>query len=388
MSIVARMLYCILVFLNNMERLIRELSKDGLEPVKVLHMPCNTPYVKKLHLPKAISIINGDYLIPNEITYQWILDHHDDTEFWRSFDVTHMHYGFEFEPIEIVKSALALFKKNDKPIVYTFHEMASVHGISNEAYQQYVQLIFANASEVITLSTSAQNFLTTNHSIFSYVIPHGAVTFINNQFERDDKDNPEVLFFGSLRSNRETATSLINVLLGTNDMNCRVSLVTRPFTSDQLANSPVLRTAVELMCRDVRAKIELTLPLSDDDVAERVRRADIIVLPYTNAGHSGQLELAFDCGTFPVITNVGFLESQIRLWPNQNETPYASIVNWNDGKTWLYQSRLVQAVRESISSLPQRSVDLRGRATFRTSEHSRILSLHHAIYNKALNIER
>lgn len=361
-------------------------------PINVLHVPCNTPYVKKLHREKDLSIANGSQSIPLEITYEWILDHQNEDSFWGSFDICHLHYGFEFEKLELIKKVFQLIQEQRKSLVYTCHELSSVHGMTNN-YSEYLHFILEHSSEVITLTEAAKKALIKTDPAMenATVIPHGFVSLPDtnkNIISNNPNATPEILLFGALRSNRDTATTLINLLLGTKKSDCRITLATRPFTNRQLNDSPILRTALEMMCRDSRAQVELTLPLTDDEVASRVKQADIMILPYSSAGHSGQLELAFDSGVLPVTTNVGFLDSQRKFWP-KNDGSIASgavVADWSDGKDWLYQTRMLKAVHESLDILPEfkKTIVPDERRRFREEEHQQILNAHVDVYRKAL----
>lgn len=368
------------------------MSKEN-DPVNVLHIPCNTPYVRKLQDEKQLKISNGRKLqsgvIPDEITYKWIDDHHDSEEFWSAFDVCHLHYGFEFEELELVKRVLEEIKKHRKKIVFTCHEISSVHGVKQEEYLKYLKAIVEASDSVITLTEMAKAKILETMQIDDgiSVIPHGFVVDPKTEdWSEHTKERglpPEVLLFGALRANRDTATSFINIALNAERLGCRVTLVTRPFTHQQLSDDPVLRTALTVGMGSSRTSVELSLPISDEEVMNRVKWADMMVLPYTLAGHSGQLELAYDCGVIPVFTNVGYFSSQRMAWPI-NDRSYGIEVDWHDGKEWLYQARLMQAIDESVRRVKVGSThtDLVARREFRLREHQAILAAHLEIYNK------
>ncbi|OHA34614.1 MAG: hypothetical protein A3A22_02045, partial [Candidatus Taylorbacteria bacterium RIFCSPLOWO2_01_FULL_45_34b] len=327
----------------------------------------------------------------SDISYQWMLEHERHAEFWSSFEVCHIHYGFEFERLEIVQKALSLLKQRGKPFVFTCHEICSVHGVSPERYDEYLRLILDNASEVMTLTDVAKQSLQAKYQNVSdvAVVPHGYVV-LPEEFRSERKETapsvPEVLLFGALRSNRDTAATIVNLSLNT-ALKCRIAWVTRPFTHQQLAELSVLRTALELVKGNPRVQLELTLPLTDDEVAARVGATDVLLLPYLSGSHSGQLELSFDCGVLPVTTDVGFLSSQRGFWPAKSSgIPNAVMANWTDGKEWLYQARFMVAVRDALMALPafKSSVDLGARKSFRALEHQSIVERHISVYSRVL----
>ncbi|OJI09370.1 MAG: hypothetical protein COV08_01305, partial [Candidatus Vogelbacteria bacterium CG10_big_fil_rev_8_21_14_0_10_49_38] len=334
--------------------------------------------------------VSSEETIPFEVTYGWIAKYREQVQLWDSFDVVHIHYGFEFEDIKTVETALDLVRSHRKPVVFTCHELQSVHGIPDDQYQQYISLILKHADAVITLTDVARRELTSTWRVTdTVVIPHGFVT--QPQCKDPSPDAvPEVLFFGTLRPNRDVVTTFVNAVFGTMDQ-YHISWVTRPFTANQLDESARLRLALSLAAGNPRVRIELVLPLTDDEVSNRMRCADILALPYNWAGHSGQLELAYDCGLLPVVANVGFLAGQHQLWPRENlSTPDAIEVNWSDGKSWLYQARFLQGLRDALKVLPdfRHSIDLEQRKSFRATEHEQFQDSHLAVYRQVLNKEK
>jgi hypothetical protein len=360
-----------------------ETSRKSL---KVLHVPCNTPYVKKLSRPDDFDIINGrTELFPEEIKFADFLKNSKDADFWDNFDVCHIHYGFEFEKFEVFHQAIQEIRKKLKPIVYTCHELNSVHGIGIEQYKEYLNILFQNASELITLTEKAKEEINIDKKV--HVIPHGQVTSPIIRNYTNTHNIPNILLLGTLRENRDLITSFINLNLGTSENECNVSFVTKPFTSAQIEKYAALRTAIEIAQKNTRNKIETLLPLQDKEFNQRVSQSEILVLPYSSAGHSGQLELAFDLGIFPIVTNVGFIESQIDNWPKDiAQIIRSTVVDWTDGKEWLYQSRLIKSVKNTLNLLPsfQEAISHEDRDEFRKNENTLILNAHSNIYNSLM----
>gem|GEM_PF-3409127 len=362
--------------------------QKGQDPVKILHFPCNTPYVRKLTEEGALNIVNNETMansevIPDTVTFRWILDHAESDEFWQMFDICHVHYGFEFEQKEIVVSAMRLFKQRGKPVVYTCHELDSVHGKSAEEYREYQKIILDYSSVVITLTQGCKEDLKKCFpNVSATVIPHGyVVNPMDFRFRNEKKSKMELILFGSLRQNRDCVTSLINLSQGIVS-ECKVIWLTTPFSKAQIEELSALRALFCVAAKNHNVHIETILPLSNDDLAYRVSNADILLLPYCYAGHSGQLELAFDCGALPVVTNVGYLNEQWESLPKVDAMHRAFFCEWSDGKEWLYQTRLMQSVHEAMEycSSEQLSIDIEARRTFRINQHKRILYDHRQIY--------
>lgn len=353
-----------------------------MQDLKVLHIPWNVPYIKGLHFPGNFVSVNT-FDTP---TFAWIVSQNDQL-FWNTFDVCHIHFGFEFEDIEVVEEALKTLARHGKAMVFTIHEISSVHGVGLEKYRQYVNLILGYSAIVITLTESAKN---ASREIFTptgdiVVIPHGRVACVSKDVWHtiSRPHRQKVLLCGALRSNREMTASFINLALSTEGRHT-VSLVTRPFTPEQLRDDEVLRLAVGLAgnkCVTVRT----ILPLPDEEMVNIFLDADVLVLPYKSAGHSGQLELAFDCGLPVVASNVGFLSDQCSAWPEE-EKASTFFIDWSDGKYWQYQQRLVAVIDDALqfARLNERRKAIERRQDYRSREHMQILHAHANIYKEAV----
>lgn len=364
--------------------------------IKVIHLPCNVPYTRKIKANGKITICNGVKLndikhYPFGITFKWIVDHSLDDKFWEFFDVLHIHYGFEFEPIETVNDALNLTKAKEKGIVFTLHEMESVHDTNQNFYENYLRAILQKADSVITLTKLARASLQDKYPQINKkitVIPHGYVVSPENTFfGYTRKAHKEINFavFGAFRENRELFSTLVNLYFATNSYNRGIYFLTKPVTKELLQSQPNVLSILTFIRSCEKFKLIMQPDFLDDEIADIIRKVDILILPYSVAGHSGQLALAMDLGVIPIISNVGFLQAQYEETINSDITkPPAIFINWNDGRHWKYQSRMISAIlnvcknirlyREKVkSSIP-------GWKKYRQEEHSLLLERHYKIY--------
>ncbi|HEY2004257.1 MAG TPA: glycosyltransferase [Candidatus Saccharimonadia bacterium] len=359
--------------------------------MRILQIPCNTPYVRKLHDGPRFSIVNGTtfgraQVIPAEITFQFMLEHAFDSAFWNSFDIAHIHYGFELEPHDTVAEALGLISDHGKPIVYTYHEPHSMHGADDSPYQRLLTLIASQASGIITLTAAAQQDLQriVPDSRPAVIAPHGYALNPDNPYfcrDRSQETDARVLLYSSIRRNRDLVTSTTNLLMGAVP-GTRTTLLTRPAPNAEALKE--LSALLTLAFTSPHGTVSFELPLSDDDLAQRISTMDILVLPYLYAGHSGALEMAFDTGLLPVITNVGYLSYQCEIWDQLAPTHVAA--DWSDEKPWAYQQRLMAAVKEAVAQLQEfrASLDPDARRRYRREEHLQILRTHNEVYRAAL----
>lgn len=363
--------------------------------VRVLHIPCNTPAIRNLRSSERIDLVNDNISgertgIPAEVSFGWITAQHNNPAFWNAFDVCHINFGFEFEKIEIVSDALQLLQVHGKPIVYTYHEPSSVHGVNDTEYQRFITTILQFTDAVVVMTEDARAHLIDHYADTPHVviIPKDCVIMPDHQHFGHASARglaPEVVLFGALRPNRDLPTAFVNLALGLHG-ECRVTLITRAFTRQQLETSSVITSAITIASGGL-GSIEPSLPISDEEMAGRLRTADVLVLPYHSAGHSGQLEMAYDCGLIPVATNVGFLESQSNAWSDEKgQRPPVVFVDWQDGREWMYQSRLLRGVREALRRLndfqPWNVTE--HRREYRREVHERIVELHYRLYLQIL----
>ena len=101
-----------------------------MEEIKVFHIPCNIPYIQKLKKTGYIRIVNTF----NTPSFSWLCSQAENVSWFETFDVCHIHFGFEFEAYETVRAALQLLKKYAKPVIFTIHELSSVHGVTQDVY--------------------------------------------------------------------------------------------------------------------------------------------------------------------------------------------------------------------------------------------------------------
>ena len=356
--------------------------------MRVLHIPFNTPYIHKLDdEPQFIAVNNRIQVdgrpLPSDMSYAWILEHLDDQAFTDSFDILHLHYGFEFEDMDLIN--LVLRRLSGKGIVFTCHETHSVH--ASPGYERYLRFMLSRADQLMTLTEGAAikitRLLTEPKPIT--VAPHGYAMDPRSPWfgGAGGSSVPEVVMYGALRPNRDTLTTIANLLMGCVP-DCHAQLLTRPIRDEAQMNA--LLPLANLARNNDYGQIELSLPLSDESLAERLASCDILVLPYLNAGHSGALEMAFDMGLLPVVTNVGHLPEQVEHWRLSDPDIPAVIVDWSDGKTWLYQQRLMDGIRSACGQIRRfNSADIADtRRAFRLEEHRKSLQAHDAVYRAAL----
>jgi hypothetical protein len=363
--------------------------------IRVLHIPYNTPYVRKLSSPifevvNCKASIDGS-TVPEYASLAW-LARQAKLDF---FDLVHIHF-FEAEPLDTIRCALQRCAEHRKAIVFTAHDLCPVFSRHDPGFENKLVETCSYSQAVVTLTPQAAESLNRNWGVTSTkatVIPHGYVLHPEHQLARSARSHAglvEFTMFGSFRPNRASYLALVDWFYGTARLGVRMNLLLRPLgPADPQAESTEARSVLSFIRQREERINAVMLPNPNDDVlASFLAQSDVIVMPYVWGTHSGQLELAFDLGLIPVITNVGFYRSQWECARGHVEEPIW--VDWADGARHLYASRLI----EGLSAASNRVVGRTTRSTaesfreHRLSEHQSILDAHRRVYSSSIETAR
>ena len=143
------------------------------------------------------------------------------------------------------------------------------------------------------------------------------------------------------------------------------------------------------MQSDKRLRLIMAPQFSDDELTANLKSVDVLILPYSSSGHSGQLALALDLGLVPIVTNVGFLPAQYEETLDAGgSSPPAVFIDWNDGQHWRYQERFVRAALNICENIADYRARLRASTDdwreYRRREHAVVVERHYRIYKQCL----
>ena len=99
-----------------------------------------------------------------------------------------------------------------------------------------------------------------------------------------------------------------------------------------------------------------------------------------------QLELAFDLGLIPIITDVGFFEEQWEMLENYIQRPF--FVNWSDGNEEKYGQRFLWAMLEAIDRSSPSNERRAEFHEFRRKEHGAVLDSYSEVYIRSQETTR
>ena len=359
-------------------------------PVRVLHLPCDLPYTQKLSSP-VIHVINGTRLadeseVPWKVTFDWLCAREDLT----FFEVLHIHF-FEGTPLETLHRALDKCLSGGRRIIFTVHETAPMFPRHRPAYQAGLDTICAAAHRVITLTRGGAAALLTRVPCVEgrlVVIPHGFVLDPDAPaWGRAGSGGPRVEYalYGAFRPNRDTYTLLLNWYFGLLHHRARLNILSRAIAPRDLQDPALHLPQIMAFLQGASERIRVVMAPhpTDEQVVDFLSRCDVLLMPYTWGSHSGQLELAFDLGLLPVISDVGFYAEQWQA--SRGHVPEPLWFNWSDGHVDRYGARLLDALLTAQDRI-EAGGQPANRAAYRrhrVREHAELLRAHLQVYTDA-----
>ena len=343
--------------------------------IKVLSLPSYHPYNKRFDNKKDIVFVNPDcdFFADGKSCSPEYLDKHFPPN---TYDVVHLHFEYYLITPDRLEGLLQYFKSKRKPIIWTCHDRNSA--LKEQVDQKHEQLLFENAEAIITLTAGCSHWLYKQfgqHTGGVEVIPHGYIThpsIIESEEEGIKKDrNLFTMHLGDFRKSKEYVCSIRDFLACSKLENARLQIIYRPaniFPRDNAENHQ-LEIFSELI-RHPRIITTCAFNIPDNVLTRAFLASHAVILPYKWGTHSGQLELARDCGSHIVVSDVGFYKDQ-----------WNSIFEWtvSDGKKDLYKERYQRAL---IAAYTQKPLTVAGH--WREDEFEQIIRQHVNVYNKAI----
>ena len=291
--------------------------------IKILSFPSRHPYVSKFNIGK-IEFVNPDsdyFSDPHKCSKEYLNKNHPP----KSYDIVHIHFSFDMIPLKDFENLLKNFRKNKKPIVWTSHSKDSQR-IKNYGKGKYQRLLFKYADQIISPTRGCAKYLISKygkHENDIKIIPLG---FIANpdyvkKIGKKIKKNKHLftMLIGEFRENKEFIQSIINFLQCSELKKAKLQLIFKPIYlyKKNCENIKLEMLQFHNIIQHPRI-ITISLPeISNEILIKAFLNSHAIILPYKWGTHSGQIELAKDCGCHVVTSNVGFYKEQwdkVCLW--------------------------------------------------------------------------
>ncbi|BDB45026.1 hypothetical protein Mkiyose1665_23490 [Mycobacterium kiyosense] len=239
----------------------------------------------------------------------WVDDNH------QSFDVFHVHFGFDALGPEVLAEVVQELKMHDKPLVYTVHDLRNPHHLDPAAHSEQQQVLVAAADELITLTPGAAQQIWLRWQRHAQVLPHPHVLDRDLIERRRSRDSTFVvgLHAKSLRANMDplpVVDALAGIVAELPRATLRVDVHDEIFDPDNHWFAPDVGAALLRYRRHRQVRVEVHPYFTDDELWAYLASLTVSVLPYRFGTHSGWLEACFDLGTAVIAPTCGFYHEQ------------------------------------------------------------------------------
>ncbi|MEU2003238.1 glycosyltransferase [Rhodococcus sp. NPDC019627] len=293
--------------------------------IRVASVPASHVYVRHLtdpggndtvvRLPDPVPAdgrkVPGGWWPPLMLDPEWISRNH------RSFDVFHIHFGFDAIEPALMKDIVHELSSRRKPLVYTVHDLRNPHHPDPEPHLEALDVLVPAATELVTLTPGAAAVIESNWARIPTVLPHPHV--VERPLIERARPASGAFVVGvhvkSLRANMDpfpvldTLTRTVSALDG-----ARLQIDVHDEIFDPANHwyapdaGPRLLSYAESDCVDLRVHPYF----SDEELWDYLSSLSVSVLPYRFGTHSGWLEACYDLGTAVAAPSCGFYAQQKR----------------------------------------------------------------------------
>lgn len=305
------------------------------QPVRVASVPHNQVYIR--HLEDFSSTSNSPvfrlsdpapdgsarsaesgWWPPAMLSAQWVDANHE------SFDLMHIHFGFDAIDPAQMGELIAQLRHHAKPLVYTVHDLINPHQPDPGAHRDLLDVLIPHADKLITLTAGAAREIKERWGADAQVLPHPHVV------DFDSMERIRALRETSLQESTSKAAPKIGVHL----KGLRPNM--DPRILDPLAaivaqlpgavlqvniHAQVLDPASTEYRGDLAQKLHAGVIdeqwelhahqyFSEQELFAYLASMDVNVLPYHFGTHSGWLEAALDVGTRVAAPDCGYYTDQ------------------------------------------------------------------------------
>jgi len=345
-------------------------------PIKILSLPARHPYMSKFDNAKYFNFVNPGTDLLGSGSYQ--PSFYDKNYPPETYDIVHIHFSFDKVPLPEFRKLLDYFKTVKKPIVWTIHSKESQR-VRNLGDGQYQKLLFEHADKIISPTEGAKRWLEGkfgNHKkeisviLLGFIASPDEVQRIGKNVKKDK--NIFTFLVGEFRENKEFVQSIINFLQCPALKSAKLQVIFKPINFHQKEHVTVRPEILKFwkIIQNPRI-VKISLPdIPNEVIIKAFLKSHAIILPYKWGTHSGQIELAKDCGCHVVASNVGFYKEQwnkVRLY------------DVSDGKSGEFPKRFTEALIDVYKKAPLSPMGKK-----RNVEFEKIIQEHNKLYREVL----
>lgn len=297
--------------------------------LEVVSVPAGHPYVRQVLGGRPADLVvrpdpdpddpgrvaTGRWWPPVALRADWLAQ--------QSFDVVHVHFGFDAATPAELAGLLQVLERVRRPLVLTVHDLRSPHQQDSTVLDAQLDVLVPRAAAVLTLTQQAAGRILARWGREATVVAHPHLVPLEAMSRLRAARTPPAargtghddvvvgLSAKSLRPNTDPSRllpALERTVAELGSARLRVDLhrdvLLHPGTR-QRALVAQLRAAqdrgVEVVAHD---------PFDDDDLWDHLAGLDIAVLPYRFGTHSGWLEACHDVGTRVLAPSTGCYADQ------------------------------------------------------------------------------
>lgn len=316
--------------------------------IKILSLPARHPQVSKFDNGLDFKFINPNTDLLGYGFYQ--PSFYDKNYPSHTYDIVHIHFSFDRVPLLKLEELLDYFKSVKKPIVWTLHSKESQR-VKNLENGEYQKLLFKYADKIISPTEGAKKWLEENLGIHKNevsVIPLGFIADPDEvkKLSSEVTKSKDIFTFlvGEFRENKDFIHSITNFLRCSELKRTKLQVIFKPLDAYLENNGKSRKDLLDFkkIIQNTRI-IKISSPDIPNEVITRsFLKSHAIILPYKWGTHSGQIELAKDCGCHVVASNVGFYKEQ---W---NRVRLYDVTDGKDGEfPKRFTKALIDVYRES-----------------------------------------
>jgi len=358
--------------------------------IRVASVPSGHVYIRHLDpvqdglpgLPRVIRLpdpnpdspdnpATGRWWPPVMLNAGWI-DTHADT-----FDVFHIHFGFDAQEPAALQEAVTALRRHGKPLIYTVHDLRNPHHESPAAHNAHLDVLIPAADALITLTKGAAAEIERRWGRTAEVIPHPHVVELDTMAEyaarprQDGKPYRVGVHVKSLRASMEplpVIQTLLEVAREDGSMVIQVNGHCDVLLPNGARYDAELAQFLEHESGTGELEVHIHDFLPDDQLWEYLAGLDLSVLPYRFGTHSGWLEACRDLGTAVAAPDCGFYSDQ------------GPVFGYSHGESGLDAASLKATVRAARSAGPPAPLGTEDRARQRNA----VAAAHADIYSRLL----
>ena len=296
-----------------------------LDVIRVASVPSDHVYVRHLAPPTGMGGVvrlqdptpagappaGAPWYPPSILDPGWVSRHAS------TFDVMHLHFGFDAKSPRELEEFLAELRQHHKPFVFTVHDLRNPHHRDESVHDAQLDVLVPAADALITLTEGAADVIMRRWGRAATVLPHPHVVpkEILCRERRNRRDGTFVagVHLKSLRAGMEplpVIETLREAVRGLAGARLRIDVHCDVMTPGSTRHAPEVAALVRDAARDAHVEVIVHDFFSDTDLWSYLEGLDVSILPYRFGTHSGWLEACHDLGTRVIAPDCGFYADQ------------------------------------------------------------------------------